>query len=275
MPNQQRRLFYQPDEQLPARPALLYARVSSPGQAKEGFSIPAQEKLLRSYAAENSFRIVAAFTDIETAKRTGRSGFDGMLAYLRKHQQCRVLLVEKTDRLYRNFRDWVTIDEFKGLEVHFVTEGTIISDDSRSSEKFIHGIKVLMAKNYIDNLSEETRKGMLEKASQGIWPSFAPIGYLNTDGDNGKRTIVPDPLLAPVIRNLYELCATGEHSIEELAKIARQQNLRLGKISKSNVHHILRNRIYGGEFEWDGEIYTSAFESGRSTRRMARSTGRT
>ena len=49
-------------------------------------------------------------------------------------------------------------------------------DESRSSEKFIHGIKVLMVKNFIDNLSEETRKGMVEKASQGIWPSYAPIG---------------------------------------------------------------------------------------------------
>ncbi len=32
----------------------------------------------------------------------------------------------------------------------------------------MHGIKVLMAKNYIDNLSEETRKGMTEKAAQGF-----------------------------------------------------------------------------------------------------------
>lgn len=46
-----------------------------------------------------------------------------------------------------------------------VKEGSILSNDSRSSEKFMHGIKVLMAKNYIDNLSEETRKGMLEKSS--------------------------------------------------------------------------------------------------------------
>jgi DNA invertase Pin-like site-specific DNA recombinase len=83
--------------------------------------------------------------------------------------------------LYRNFRDWVTIDEIRGLEVHFVKEATVISEESRSSEKFIHGIKVLMAKNFIDNLSEETRKGMVEKASQGIWPSYAPIGYLNAE----------------------------------------------------------------------------------------------
>ena len=32
----------------------------------------------------------------------------------------------------------------------------------------LHGIKVLMAKDYIDNLSEETRKGMTEKAEQGM-----------------------------------------------------------------------------------------------------------
>lgn len=242
--------------------AVLYARVSSQEQAKEGFSIPAQEKLLRSYAQENSFRIASSFTDIETAKRAGRPGFEAMVAYLRKNEQCRILLVEKTDRLYRNFRDWVTIDELKGLEVHFVKEGTVVSEESRSSEKFIHGIKVLMAKNFIDNLSEETRKGMVEKASQGIWPSYAPIGYLNADGPNGKRTIVPDPALAPLVRRLYELCATGQHSIEELAVIAHQEHLtRGGPIQKSTVNKILRNRVYSGEFDWRGERYTAAYES--------------
>ena len=34
----------------------------------------------------------------------------------------------------------------------------MLSKDSRSHTKFIHGIKVLMAKNYIDNLSEETKR---------------------------------------------------------------------------------------------------------------------
>ena len=151
-----------------------------------------------------------------------------MVGYLRKNSQCRVLLVEKTDRLYRNFRDLVTIDEIPGLEVHFVKEATVISEDSRSSEKFIHGIKVLMAKNFIDNLSEETRKGMIEKASQESGHRTRPIGYLNADGANGKRTIVPDPALAPLVRRLYELCATGQHSVRELAAIAQSEHLTRG-----------------------------------------------
>jgi len=75
-------------------------------------------------------------------------------------------------------KDYVTMDELD-LEIYFVKESVVLSRDSRSSDKFMHGIKVLMAKNYIDNLSEETKKGMLEKAEQAIYPSFAPLGYRN------------------------------------------------------------------------------------------------
>lgn len=38
--------------------AVLYARVSSDEQEKEGFSIPAQQKLLKKYAAENGISVV-------------------------------------------------------------------------------------------------------------------------------------------------------------------------------------------------------------------------
>ena len=34
-----------------------------------------------------------------------------MIAFLKKSPSCRIILVEKTDSLYRNLRDWVTIDE--------------------------------------------------------------------------------------------------------------------------------------------------------------------
>jgi DNA invertase Pin-like site-specific DNA recombinase len=243
---------------------VLYARVSSQEQAREGFSIPAQEKLLRNYALDKQLLITSAFSDVETAKRAGRTGFDAMVRYLRKHSaSCRVLLVEKTDRLYRNLRDWVTIDEIDGLEVHFVKQGTVISEESRSSDKFMHGIQVLMAKNYIDNLSEETRKGMTEKASQGIWPSYAPIGYRNAEGQNGKRTIVPDPVLAPLVQRLYELCATGKYSIKDLSAIAHREHLTRGgsPIQTSTVSKVLRNRVYSGEFEWRGVRYAATYEA--------------
>jgi site-specific DNA recombinase len=194
----------QPAAAKPSRKqAVTYARVSSKEQEKEGFSIPAQLKVLKEYAAINGFMVAQEYVDVETAKQTGRAAFGEMVAYLKAHPSVRVMLVEKTDRLYRNLKDWVTVDELD-VELHFPKEGVVLSRESRSSEKFMHGIKVLMAKNYVDNLSEETRKGMLEKAEQGIWPSFAPLGYRNLDGPDGKKIIAPDPDVAPIISKLFD-----------------------------------------------------------------------
>ena len=84
--------------------------VPSKEQEKEGFSIPAQWKLLDQYATSEGFSVVRDFVDIETAKKPGRPGFEEMVKFLRR-SSVRVLLVEKTDRLYRNLKDYVTMDD--------------------------------------------------------------------------------------------------------------------------------------------------------------------
>ena len=243
----------------PARnQAVIYARVSSKEQEKEGFSIPAQLKLLKEYAAVNGFAVAHEYIDVETAKQTGRAAFGEMVAYLKAHPSVRVMLVEKTDRLYRNLKDWVTVDELD-VDMHFPKEGVVLSRESRSSEKFMHGIKVLMAKNYIDNLSEEARKGMQEKAEQGIWPTVAPLGYRNVVGSDGKKIIQPDPDSAPLIAGLFEWYATGTLSLKDTAQKARAAGLVYRKsgapVPVSTVHSALRNRLYMGEFEWNGRLH--------------------
>src|SRR5437667_911777 len=248
----------------PARKqAVIYARVSSKEQEKEGFSIPAQLKLLKEYAVAQGFAVTQEYVDVETAKQAGRVAFGEMVAYLRAHPAVRVLLVEKTDRLYRNLKDWVTVDELE-VEIHFPKEGVVLSRESRSSEKFMHGIKVLMAKNYVDNLSEETRKGMLEKAEQGIWPSFAPLGYRNLNGPDGKKIIAPDPGTAPLVRQLFEWYATGTYSVRDVARMVRSAGLVFRKsrnpVPQATVHTILRSRIYTGDFDWDGRTYQGSHE---------------
>jgi len=202
------------------RQAVIYARVSSKEQEKEGFSIPSQLKLLKEYAAKEGLSAVQEYVDIETAKQTGRGSFSEMVAFLTANPRVRIILVEKTDRLYRNLKDWVMLDDLD-VEIHLVKEGAVLSRDSKSSEKFMHGIKVLMAKNYIDNLSEETKKGMLEKAEQGIWPSAAPLGYRNVDGASGKRVIEPDSEVAPHVTKMFEWYAQGGLAPRDVSKKAR------------------------------------------------------
>ena len=103
--------------------AVIYTRVSSREQEQEGFSLEAQSKLLREYAGRNGLEIVRAFEDVETAKTTGRTQFGEMISYLQRNRRtCRTLLVEKTDRLYRNFKDAVTLEDLD-IEIHFVKIG--------------------------------------------------------------------------------------------------------------------------------------------------------
>src|SRR6201997_107725 len=249
----------------PARKqAVIYARVSSKEQEKEGFSIPAQLKLLKDYADTNGFTLAQEYVDVETAKQTGRAAFGELVAYLKAHPSVRVMLVEKTDRLYRNLKDWVTVDELE-VEIHFPKEGVGLSRDSRSSEKFMHGIKVLMAKNYIDNLSEEARKGMQEKAEQGIWPTKTPLGYRNITGPDGKKIIVTDPGIAPLIARLFEWYARGDISLKEAARKAHAAGLIYpksgAKVPVSTIHTILRNRLYTGWFEWNGKLIRGKHEA--------------
>jgi len=242
--------------------AVLYVRVSSKDQEKEGFSIPAQRRVLREYATSRGLVITQEFEDVETAKSSGRTGFNQMLAYLARHQRaCRTILVEKTDRLYRNLKDWVTLDGLD-LEIHFVKENAIVSPNSRSSEKLMHGMKVLMARNYIDNLSEETRKGMTEKARAGIYPSYAPVGYRNTDSPDGKRVIISDPNTAPLITELFGRFATGRYSLKALVRELNREGFKLrGRdLHSSVVHQILRKRLYSGDFDWDGTRYEGLHE---------------
>jgi site-specific DNA recombinase len=244
--------------------AVIYARVSSKEQEKEGFSIPAQLKLLAEYAAAQGLTVTREYVDVDTAKQTGRAAFGEMVSYLKAHPTVRVLLVEKTDRLYRNLKDWVTVDDLD-IEIHFPKEGVVLSRESRSSEKFMHGIKVLMAKNYIDNLSEEARKGMQEKAEQGIWPTKTPLGYRNVAGSDGKRIIESDPDLAPIVSKLFEWYATGQYSLQEAARKARAAGFVYrksgAKVPVSAVHSILRNRLYTGQFEWNGKLIQGKHEA--------------
>ncbi len=243
--------------------AIIYVRVSSKEQEMEGFSVPAQKKLLKEYCVQKGYRILKEFVDIETAKRSGRKQFNEMIKFAKSNKLVKHILVEKTDRLARNITDYAHIDglmEREDLSIHLVKENSILNRDSRSHLKFIFGIKVVVAKNFSDNLSEETKKGMLEKAEQGIYPSFAPYGYMNVE-ENGKKILNPDPSTAPYVKKMFELYATGNYSLLSLKNkmLAGGMIYRNGRnFYKHTVEVILKNEFYTGVFKWKGKKYENA-----------------
>ena len=67
----------------------------------------------------------------------------------------------------------------KAAEKSFVKEGEILSKNAKSHVKFMHDIRLAIARHYSENLREEVKKGMREKAEQGAYPGHAPFGYRN------------------------------------------------------------------------------------------------
>ena len=252
-----RRATHASPMQAHAKKVFIYARVSSKEQEREGYSIDAQLNLLREYAAREGFEVAKEYVEAETAKKAGRVAFNKMVARVRKLGGG-TILVEKSDRLLRNLKDWVTIedliDEFD-VDLHFPKEGGVISSASNSAAKFMFRIRCVMNRQFVDNLSEETSKGMRTKAEQGIYPSFAPLGYVNTP----DKRIEIDHERGPIIKQLFDLYATGNYALTEIAKEARTLGLTYRKsgapVTKSSVSSLLRSRLYTGWFEWNGELY--------------------
>lgn len=242
--------------------AVLYVRVSSIEQA-QGYSSDSQIKSLREYAAKFGYSIKKEFIETESAKKAGRTQFGEMLKFMTNNKTTKHILVEKTDRLLRNFADCMHINDLierENVSVHLVKESTLLHKDSGSNAKMMFGIRAVVAKNFIDNLSEETKKGMLEKAEQGIYPSFALYGYRNVFANN-EKILIPDPIAAPHVKRMFELYATGNYSLLSLKRKMLDDGMvyRNGKnFYKSTVTRILQNEFYTGVFFWKGKKYENA-----------------
>lgn len=246
--------------------AVAYTRVSSAEQLREGFSVPVQKSIADAYAEKLGITIEAHFSADETGgQKTARAEFIRMVAYLRSHPKVRTVLVEKVDRLYRNHRDYVTLDEI-GVEIHFIKLGLIVGVGSRSNDLLQHDIQLALARHYLANLSEEVKKGMIRKCEEGGYPSWAPLGYANVkDAAEKKRSggLALDPAKAPLVRQLFEAAATGRYSLGDLVRLADRLALR-GRygshIGKSQMVKILNCRTYTGWFDWSGKRYRGTYE---------------
>lgn len=250
----------------PNQPAVILARVSSKRQEEEGYSLPAQKKLLRNYALDRGLNPIKDFEIAETASKTEqRKIFKEAMKFIETHR-VKHLVIEKVDRHVRNLHDavethdWLMADEAKN--VHFVKDSLVLNKNSKSQEWLNWGIRVVMAKNYIDNLREEAMKGWAEKLAQGWLPAPPPPGYM-TVTEKGKRIHVPDPKTRELIIVVFKKYLEPGQSILSVTEFAYTLGLRTRRnkaFSKSNMHKILTNPFYIGINRFDGRDYEGAQE---------------
>lgn len=246
--------------------AVLFCRVSSKEQEEMGYSLPSQQKLLSEYASRKGYQVAKVFLVSESASgKTERQEFNKMLTFVDK-KHIKIIVCEKVDRLTRNLRDIVAIynwlENDSERQIHFVKDSLILHKESRSQEKLNLDMRVVFAKNYTDNLSEEVKKGQKEKLEQGWLPSKPKLGYKNLDV-NGHKIHVIDESKASLLRKAFEIYATGTHSVERLSNYLYKEGLRThqgNKLVISRLHAILSDPYYISLIVWNGKEYPAKHE---------------
>ena len=221
-----------------------YIRVSTTKQGEHGVSLQEQQSSIVRYAQHQSMSIIRSFEEQETAAKRGRPVFSEMLRLLKRGIASGVI-IHKIDRGARNLKDWADLGELidAGVEVHFANESL---DLNTRGGRLSADIQAVVAADYIRNLREETKKGFYGRLKQGFYPICAPIGYLDCGGGQAK---IPDPKMAPLVREAFDLYATGNFSLPHLVEEMYRRGLRNRKgkrVSLNGISTMLNNPFYTG-----------------------------
>lgn len=234
--------------------AALYIRVSTDEQAEEGFSISAQLNQLTSYCTNNNIEIYKTYVDEGiSGQKENRPAFQEMLKDAEK-KLFNVILVHKFDRFARKVELSQRVkNQLKktGINVISITEPL---EDSPMGF-FVSGLHDLLAEYYVRNLAQETKKGHIERASQGLHNGSVPFGY-HIDKLTGDMVINEDQ--AKIVRWIFEMYNKEGYGSTKIATILNQHNIKTavnGTWAHFTVNRILKNVKYIGKIYYDGTIY--------------------
>lgn len=245
--------------------AIILARVSTKRQENEGLSLEEiQLPRLREYANEKDLNVVKEFKFSETGSEyKARDKFNEMIAYA-KNNKVTDIISFRVDRMTRNFRDSVLIDDLRkkhDVRLHFIDDRLVLSRDSRSSDIIQWDFKVMFAKSQLERIKEDGMNSKMSKLERGELPWSAPYGYNNVTIDARNHTVQPDPLASEIVKRMFILYATGSYSVMTLAEAIKKETGI--KISHSKCANVLRNKFYIGiivDRKGGGKEYVHTYE---------------
>ncbi len=233
---------------------IAYCRKSRDEVDKQVLSIEAQIAELKEFARREHLDIVEFVEEAKTAKMPGREQFAEVLKKIEKGH-ANGIVAWHPDRLARNSMDGGKIiyllDTGKLLDLKFPTSWF----ENTPQGKFMLSIAFGQSKYYVDNLSENVKRGLRQKLRNGVWPAKAPYGYLNNPKTRG---IDIDQEKSKAIKRAFEIFAEGNHTFTDISKYLYKFHLRRknGKpLHVNEIRQILSNKFYVGIMFYNGEYH--------------------
>ncbi len=233
---------------------IAYCRKSTDEKDKQVLSIEAQIAELKEFAKRENLSITEFITEAKTAKVPGRGQFEIVLKKI-ENGVANGILSWHPDRLARNSIDGgkviYLLDTGKLLDLKFPT----FWFESTPQGKFMLSIAFGQSKYYVDNLSENVKRGNRQKLRNGVWPSKAPYGYINNPKTRG---IDIDEEKSKVVRKAFQLFAGSDISFTAISQFLFKFGIRRGgekPVKVGQVKNMLSNKFYIGILKYAGEYY--------------------
>ena len=239
---------------------IVYCRKSTDEKDRQVLSIDAQISELKEFALREKLQIIDFVVESKTAKEPGREKFADVLKRIEKGE-ANGILSWHPDRLARNSID--------GGRIIYLLDIGKLSDlkfptfwfDNTPQGKFMLSIAFGQSKYYVDNLSENVKRGIREKLRRGIWPKHAPLGYFN---DLKLKTIEVDLEKSKIVKKAFEKFSEGNVSYSEISRRMFREGIsrKGGEVLKvDQVKNMLSNQFYIGTFLFSGELYTGSHKT--------------
>jgi site-specific DNA recombinase len=234
---------------------FIYCRKSSEEEERQALSIESQLKELREYANKNKLCVVDEFVEAKSARKpNNRPTFNQLLLDLQTNKADGILSWAP-DRLSRNAPEGALI-------VDLLDKG-IIKDLKFPSFYFEPGpqgvfnlsLAFNFGKLYVDNLSQNVKRGIREKVRRGEFPGPAPIGYIN---NFKKKNIEADPEHFDFVKVILEKYADGELKTYEIKQKFFEAGIKTrsgGPVHLNTIRRMLVNPFYTGIFKLKDELY--------------------
>ena len=223
--------------------AILYVRVSTDEQAKNGYSLRYQEARLMDYCKLKGIRVLNIYREDYSAKTFNRPEFKKLFEYLKSNKgKVDYLMFVKWDRFSRNETEAkLMIRELQKISVEpYCVEQPV--DFSIPENKFVFSFYLVSPEVENDRRALNTMAGMRRAQKEGRWVASAPKGY-SYDRSGNKPLLVPNKD-AKFILQACEEVLKGVLPINEIRKILNRAGFRC---SQSQFYNIIRNPVYMGK----------------------------
>ena len=226
--------------------AILYSRVSTDAQERDGTSLDTQERACAEYAIEHGWEIVRRVRDTDSGALLERNGL-GKLRDAVRRGVADAVVAYAVDRLSRSQNHiGLLFDEFEGAGVTmaFVTERF----EDTAVGRFILAARAFIAEVEREKIAERTMRGKEERARSGRIPQATGRGLYgyHYDPESGRRRLNTGQ--APVVQRIFGDFAAGASIIGITNSLNEDAipTLTGGAWSSWTVRNMLRNPAYAG-----------------------------